>query len=58
MGFTTMTKRDMIDLLEPFTDEIQLKLYIGGLLKPISAKYRMDYTTGHVGVIEIDQAND
>jgi hypothetical protein len=53
-----MTKRDMIDLLEPFTDEIQLKLYIGGLLKPISAKYRMDYTTGHVGVIEIDQAND
>lgn len=53
-----MTKLDMLNLLEPFDDYIQLKLSIGGVLKPVDAKYRMDYTTGYNGTIVIEQAQD
>lgn len=44
-----MTKEEMIKFLEPFTDEIEIKVEVGGMLWCVNDwKYGMDHSEGYV----------
>lgn len=48
------TKAELIKFLEPFTDEIKIRIEIGGLKKLIQARYDIGVHTNGEGYILIE----